>query len=82
MRQVLLGNANHGLVRDDVRLVFIGTNGTDLINVAKYNLFDSIVLQDFANDTAIATSDNQHLLRVWMRSKGKMRNHLLIAMLS
>jgi len=44
VRQVLLGDANHGLVRGDVSLAFLRTSGTDLIDIAKYNLFNGTVL--------------------------------------
>jgi hypothetical protein len=62
-------------------LAFPRTGRTNLINIAKHNLFDNLVLQYLANDTTITTAYDQNLLRVGMGSKRKMRDHLLIAIL-
>jgi hypothetical protein len=56
-------------------------NGSYLINVTKHYLFDCVVLQDFANDATVATSDDQHFLGVRVTGQWEMRNHLLISVI-
>lgn len=53
-----------------------------LVNVAQDDLLDSVVLQDLADNTTIAASDDEHLSRVGMACEREMCDHLLIAIAS
>ena len=37
------------------------------------------MFEDFTDDTAISSSDNQDLLRVWMACKRQVSDHLLVS---
>jgi glutamine amidotransferase PdxT len=52
---------------------------TDLIDIAEDDALDGIVLQHFTDDTAIAATYDQDVLRVRMAGKRKMCDDLLIS---
>jgi len=49
-----------------------------LVNVAKRDSLNGLVLEDFTNDTTVSTSDYKDILRVGVRCERQMRDHLLI----
>lgn len=50
-----------------------------LVNIAEHHFLDGVVFQDFSDNSTIASSNNQHLLRVRMTRQGKMSDHLLVS---
>lgn len=52
---------------------------TYLVDITEYDMFHHIVLQDLTHNTAIATTYDENLLRVWVTGEREMRNHLLVA---
>ncbi|KAH3662402.1 hypothetical protein OGAPHI_005654 [Ogataea philodendri] len=61
--------------------VFFGNGNDVLVNVTQNGFLDTLVLDDFSKDTTISSSNDQHLLRVWMGVQSKMGNHLLVGKL-
>lgn len=51
---------------------------THLINIAENSLFDTLVLHDLTQDTAIATANDEDLLGLGVRVHGQVRDHLLV----
>jgi hypothetical protein len=51
---------------------------THLVNVAEDGLLDALVLDDLAEDTAVAAANDKHLLGVGVRVHGQVGDHLLV----
>jgi hypothetical protein len=49
-----------------------------LIDIAKDDVFDRLVLEHFADNATIATTNHQNLLGIRMTGKGDMCYHFLI----
>lgn len=49
-----------------------------LIDIAQNNLLDRGVLQNFTDNSTIATANDEHFLRVWVTVQWEMGNHFLI----
>jgi len=60
------------------REVLLGEADDGLVNVAQNGLLDGCVLDDFAQNTAITTTDDEHLLGVGVRVHGEVGDHLLV----
>ena len=56
----------------------VGTSA-DLIDIAENDLFHGVVLEDLANNSAVASADDENLFRVGMGGKREMSNHLLVS---
>lgn len=54
---------------------------TNLVDVAEDDLLDGVVLEHFTDDAAVATTNDEHLLRVRVASQGKVGDHLLVPVL-
>ena len=68
---VLVSNAHAGevlLAKADDRLV----------DVAKHSLLNAVVLDDLAQDTAVAAADDQDVLGVGVREHAEVGDHLLV----
>lgn len=50
-----------------------------LIDVAEDSFFDTLVLDDLTQNTAITTADDKNLLGIGVGIHSKVGNHLLIA---
>ena len=60
------------------RQVLLGQADDGLVNVAERGLLDALVLDDLAQDTAVAAANDEHLLGVGVRVHGQVRDHLLV----
>lgn len=72
----------HALVGQEtghVRQVELGNADNGLIDIAEDDLLDGIVLEDLTDDSTIAATNNEDLLRVGVRSERDVRDHLLVA---
>lgn len=59
--------------------VLLGETDDGLVDVAEYGLLDAVVLDNFPEDTTVATADDQNVLGVGVRVHGKVGDHLLVA---
>lgn len=59
--------------------ILLGQANDGLVNVAQDGLFDALVLDDLAQDAAVAATDDQDLLGVGVRVHGQVGDHLLVA---
>jgi hypothetical protein len=59
--------------------VLLGETDDSLIDVAEDSLLDAVVLDNLTEDTAVATTNDQDLLRVGVGVHGKVGDHLLVA---
>jgi hypothetical protein len=48
------------------------------INIAEDGLLDRLMLDDFAENTAVSTADDKDVLGVWMGIHGEVRDHFLV----
>lgn len=62
-----------------VRQVLLGNTDDGFVNVAKGDVLDALVLEDFTDDTAVSTADNEDVFRVRVRSHGQMSDHFLVS---
>lgn len=81
--EVLLRKANDGLqgcVRMILLLVVQGLHilSIHLVNVAKSSLFDTVVLDNLAENTTVSTTNDKNLLRVGVGVHGEVGDHLLV----
>ena len=51
---------------------------SDLIDVAENNMLDDIVLENFTNNTSIASANDKNLLWVGVAGQWQMSDHFLI----
>ena len=51
---------------------------TNLVDIAQDDLLDCVVLEDFTDDTAIASTNDEDFFRVWMACQWEMCDHLLV----
>ena len=49
-----------------------------LVDVAEHGLLDTVVLDDLAQDAAVAAADDQHVLGVGVREHAQVGDHLLV----
>lgn len=54
--------------------------GRYLVNVAENSLFDALVLDDLAENTAVTTADDEDLLGVGVGVHGEVGDHFLVSM--
>ena len=70
--RVLEANAHAGQV-------FLGDADDGLVDVAEDSLLDGLVLDDFAEDTAVAAADDEDFLGVGVGVHGEVGDHFLVA---
>ena len=58
--------------------VLLGQADDSLVNVAQSGLLDAVVLDNLAQDTAVAAADDEDLLGVGVRVHGQVGDHLLV----
>jgi len=51
---------------------------TNLVDIAQDDLFDCVVLEDFADDAAIASTNDEDFFRVRVACQWEMCDHLLV----
>lgn len=62
--------------------VLLGDADDGLVDVAEDGLLDRLVLDDFAEDAAVAAADDEDFLGVGVRVHGEVGDHFLVAVLS
>lgn len=72
--RVLEANAHAGQV-------LLGDADDGLVDVAEDSLLDGLVLDDFAEDTAVAAADDEDFLGVGVGVHGEVGDHFLVAVL-
>jgi len=58
--------------------VLLGNTGNSLVNFAKDNFLNAIVLDNFTEHTTITTTNNKDLLGVWVRVHSQVGDHFLV----
>jgi len=73
-------NVNLGVLETNghVGQVLLGNTGNSLVDFAKNNFFNTVVLDDFTEDTTVTTTNNKNLLGVGVRVHGQVSDHLLV----